>query len=98
MLNETLHIWPVGIRSKLDWYRNATLLSGLSIQDASSQSLLRAKLGDPIAIRAEPGDLVLFCVQRPHAAVGFTSTNTPRISLQCFIQHIGPNNRLLIDC
>jgi hypothetical protein len=93
---ETLHIWPMAIYSRWDWYRNALLLSGLSTQDPDSQARLRKELGTPHVIEATPGDLVLLCVQRPHAAVGFREGT--RISLQCFLQYEGPENRLLIDC
>lgn len=90
-----LHIWNLDIRSDYDWFSNQDLLEGMTVQDAEMQIKLRKALGEPSVINVCPGDLVLFCVQKPHAVVGFQ--HGTRVSLQCFMQYHGLNSRLLVD-
>jgi len=90
-----LYIWPLGVRSRLDWYRNAITLSSLSAQDPESQLILRKALGTPNVIHPEPGDLVLLCAQRPHCAVGFSDGS--EYPCRVFLQYES-EERLLIDC
>ena len=92
--------------------QNAPTLSHLASQDPEGQVILRKTLGDEHKqqISAAPGDLVLLCVQRPHCAIGFghnhhnekfSSSPRPsvqtRVSLQCFLQYNGDQERLTID-
>jgi len=89
-----LHIWNLEMYNDIEWFQHQDLLKGMTVQDAEMQIKLRKALGDPLKIHVKPGDLVLFCVQKPHCAVGFM--NGIRVSLQCFIQY-RQEERLLID-
>lgn len=87
-----LEIWPVGFRSRWDFYRNALTLSALTVQDADAQARLRRKLPAPLTLTPQAGDLVLLSVQRPHAVTGFDAG--VRVSLQSFLT-VEPKSLLL---
>lgn len=80
----TLKIWPLKY-SRLDFYKNAQTLSQLTTTTSEGQMDLLKKLGQPITIPIEEGDLCLICVQRPHAVTGFKKGS--RVSLQGFVEY-----------
>jgi len=90
-----LLIWPLNVRNKVDWYRNAHLLSKLVSSDVMDQYELRKALQHPVQLHLDPGDLVLLCVQRPHAAMGFEQGI--RVSYQSFLQYTGSDSRILLE-
>lgn len=90
-----LELWPVAFRNRWQFYANAPTLSALTVQDRDAQMRLREKLPDPLVVKPRPGDLVLLCVQRPHAVAGFAQGK--RVSLQSFITHQGPDRPLLLE-
>ncbi|GMI30979.1 hypothetical protein TrCOL_g6229 [Triparma columacea] len=89
----SLDIWPLRY-TRAQFYLNAPFLSSLTSLSPSSQSVLRKKLGDPITIEPEEGDLVILCVQRPHAVTGFKEGY--RVSIQSFLEH-EPNGNLTLQ-
>ena len=88
-----LQIWPLKW-NKSSFYRNAITISSLTSQDPTLQATLRAKLGKPVELEVEEGDLVILCVQRPHAVVGFQGGT--RVSLQSFLE-VGEGGKILMD-
>ncbi|KAG5188681.1 hypothetical protein JKP88DRAFT_177784 [Tribonema minus] len=80
-----LAVYPLAVRTRWDFYRHAATLSGLMGQGAAAQDALRRALPPPLRVRPAPGDLVLLCAQRPHAAEGFPVGT--RVSMQSFVTH-----------
>lgn len=78
-----LAVWPVAVRSRWDFYRHAETLSHLTAQGEEGQAILRRRFPHPKHIKVTPGDLVVICVQRPHAAQGFPMGT--RVSVQSFL-------------
>ena len=76
-------MWPLANRSRWDFYRHAETLSHLAVQGEEGQALLRRRLPRPRLIKVAPRDLVVLCVQRPHAAQGFPMGT--RVSVQSFL-------------
>jgi hypothetical protein len=89
-----LQIWPCKW-SQSQFYLNAPTLSSLTSQSPDHQTPLRQALGQPVTLNVEAGDLVIICVQRPHAVVGFKGGS--RISLQSFINYGGVDDRLTLE-
>ena len=80
-----LQVWPVAWQRRYDFYRHASLLSGLTTPDEGGQRALRRAFPKPLELAPRPGDLVILCAQRPHAVQGFPLGR--RVSLQSFITH-----------
>lgn len=91
-----LELWPLGPRSRWDFYRNAHTLSKLTSIDEGDQRALREALPAPKILRVRPGDLVLLCVQRPHAVTGWASADV-RASLQSFLTFRGDAAALTLE-
>ena len=89
-----LDIYNVHVGSRWEFYRNAATLSCLLQQDAGAQARLRRRLPAPLRIAPAVGDLVIMCVQRPHAVRGFSAGT--RVSAQTFIT-FGEGEPLLLD-
>jgi len=64
--------------------------------DAADQRALRAALPPPTRVPVAAGDLVLLCVQRPHAVRGW-ATPEPRASLQSFLNFAGDDRPLTLE-
>lgn len=82
-----LNIWPISVRSRVDFYRHARLLSLLLVQDEAAQKELFDSLPPPITISPKAGDLVIICTQHPHAVKG-PLYGGDRVSVQSFMQFV----------
>ena len=91
-----LELWPLAFRSRWEFYANAHTLSKLTSIDEGAQASLRAALPPPVVVPVDAGDLVLLCVQRPHAVQGWATTEA-RASLQSFLNFRGPAAPLTLE-
>ena len=90
-----LHIWPLQVNSRWDFYKHAASLSLLLTQEQWAQDALRRVLPPPVSIMPEEGELILICAQRPHAVTGFDAGL--RVSMQAFVNVTGKHQRLTLD-
>lgn len=82
-----VNIWPLSIRTRGQFYRNAATLSLLLLQDESAQEYLYRVLPPPTTVRVKAGDLLILSTQRPHAVKKPLVGKKERISFQGFIQY-----------
>ena len=83
-----LEIFPITFRTRYEFIKNAVTLSRLTDPSVEAQELLRAALPRPLILTPEPGELILICAQRPHAAKGFNfQTGDIRVSMQTFLTY-----------
>lgn len=80
-----LLIYDLEVRSRFEFYQNASTLALLTTAGEAGQDILRARLPKPKMIKPAAGDLILICAQRPHAVAGFPLGT--RVSIQSFISH-----------
>ena len=83
-----LEIFPITFRTRYEFIKNAVTLSRLTDPSVAAQEILRAALPRPLILTPEPGELILICAQRPHAAKGFNfQTGDIRVSMQTFLTY-----------
>jgi len=80
-----LLIYDVEVRSRWEFYTNASALALLTHPGEAGQDILRSRLPKPKIIKPAPGDLILLSAQRPHAVAGFPLGT--RVSIQSFLSY-----------
>jgi len=96
-----LEIWPVTLRSKEQMMEHALelgLMTASSAEPEAQRALREFVLpGPPVLIVPKPGDLVMLCVQRPHAVRGPIHGPRTRLSAQSFVLHEGDGMPLKVE-
>jgi len=96
-----LEVWPVALSTRDALLANAPAIALLTTMsgDPAAQRALRDEVlpGPPVVVSPAPGDLVLLCVQRPHAVRGPLHGPRLRLSLQAFVQHHGHGAPLTME-